>query len=60
MDIRDEKTFVLVGDNRKRYIRARGMNPRMHQERIGYLELKAVFERFNRARILIEDTANMG
>lgn len=39
----------------------RGMNPRIYQERIGYLELKGrVFERFNRARILIEGTRNMG
>lgn len=55
-----EKKFIPVGDNKKRFIHVRGKNPRIYQEGIGYLELKDIFERFNRARILIEDTGNMG
>lgn len=38
------------------------MNSRIYQERTGYVELKTkrVFGRFNRAKILIENTGNMG
>lgn len=43
MDLRGvrKKFLYIIGEDRERYIRARGMNPRLDRERIGYLELKA-------------------
>jgi len=35
------KKIVSIGEDREGYIRAWGMNPRIYQERIGYVELKA-------------------
>lgn len=62
MDFRGaRKKSVSIGEDRKRYIQTRGMIPRIYQEEIRYVELKAdrVFKGFNRARILIEDTENI-